>query len=84
MSGLRDCDPTIPGEHFVSASVLSHLGGQNVGLSGVPWLAGGATKDLPINAIKANILCKRHNEAFSQLDTIAGRFLEHLNLLSKT
>jgi hypothetical protein len=74
MRRTRDCDGQISREHFVSASVLSHLGGQNVRLSGVPWLAADETKDLPINALTANILCKRHNEAFAPLDAMAGKF----------
>ena len=74
MRPTRDCDGQISREHFISASVLSHLGGQNVKLSGVPWLATDEAKALPINALTANILCKRHNEAFAPLDAMAGKF----------
>jgi hypothetical protein len=44
-----------------------------VKLSGVPWLGVDETKNLPITAITANILCKRHNESFAPLDAIAGK-----------
>jgi hypothetical protein len=74
MNLTHDCGRQISHEHFVSASVLSHLGGQNVRLGGMPWLAASETKDLPISAITAKILCKRHNEAFGPLDAMAGRF----------
>jgi hypothetical protein len=80
MSWTNDCDGQISREHFVSASVLSHLGGQNVSLSGVPWLAVDETKDLPINAMTAKILCKRHNEAFAPLDAMAGKFFAYSGL----
>ena len=38
MRPTRDCDGQISREHFISASVLSHLGGQNVKLSGVHFM----------------------------------------------
>jgi len=79
MRSTQDCGRQISREHFVSASVLSHLGGANVRLSGVPWLAADETKDLPISALASNILCKRHNEAFAPLDTMAGKFFGVLN-----
>jgi hypothetical protein len=89
MRRTMDCGTQISREHPVSAGVLSHLGGRNVKLRGVPWLAASEAKDFPITALASNILCKRHNEAFSKLDEMAERFFSaissiHKNVLSKT
>ena len=81
MGWTHDCDQQISGEHFISASVLSHLGGSNVKLHGVPWLAADETKNLPIAKLRANILCKRHNEGFAGLDAMAGTFFTALKLM---
>jgi len=78
MGRSSDCDQQISGEHFISASVLTQLGGPKVKLNGVPWLAVNETKILPISSLTGNILCKRHNEAFSQLDAMAGNFFAAL------
>jgi hypothetical protein len=81
MGWSHDCDQQISGEHFISASVLAHLGGPTVKLNGVPWLATNETKIFPIASLTGNILCKRHNEAFSQMDAMAGKFFGTLKLI---
>lgn len=45
---------------------------ERVYISGMPWLDG-AQVQLPTNALGANVLCTRHNNALSQLDTMAGK-----------
>jgi ribosome biogenesis protein Tsr3 len=47
-------------------------------VSGLPWLKPDETKILPITQLAGNILCKRHNEALSPLDAMAGRFFTAL------
>jgi hypothetical protein len=81
MGWSQDCDQQISGEHFISASVLTQLGGPKVKLNGVPWLTADETKILPISSLTGNILCKRHNEAFSRLDAMAGKFFAALKLI---
>jgi hypothetical protein len=81
MRWTQDCDQQISGEHFISANVLTQLGGPKVKVNGVPWLAADETKILPINSLTGNILCKRHNEAFSPLDAMAGKFFAALKLI---
>jgi len=75
LGNTKNCCRTQTGEHYVSATVLSKVD-RLIRVSGVPWLAQGQTRVLPISALKAGILCKRHNEAFSQLDLQAGKFVE--------
>ena len=81
MGWSQDCDQQISGEHFISASVLTDLGGPTVKLNGVPWLTADETKILPISSLTGNILCKRHNEALSRLDAMAGKFFAALKLI---
>jgi hypothetical protein len=81
MRWSQDCDQQISGEHFISASVLTHLGGPKVKVNGAPWLAADETKILPIRSLTGDILCKRHNEALSPLDAMAGKFFSALKLI---
>jgi hypothetical protein len=74
MGWSQDCDQKVSREHFLSASVLSQLYGNEVMLQGVPWLASDEKKAFAINSLTANILCRRHNEALAPLDAMAGRF----------
>jgi hypothetical protein len=74
MGWTQDCGTQISREHFISASVLAHFSGKNVKVHGLPWLVGDQTKILPIRSLTGNILCRRHNEAFSGLDAEAGKF----------
>ncbi|MGF6658984.1 hypothetical protein QF000_000628 [Paraburkholderia atlantica] len=43
-------------------------------ISGVPWLAIGQEKILPVRALRANCLCSKHNSALSPLDDAARYF----------
>jgi hypothetical protein len=81
MGWTQDCDPKLSGEHFVSAIVLNQLGGPKVKLTGMPWIRTGETKILPIDRLRGNILCQRHNTAFSDLDSAAGKFFAALRLI---
>jgi hypothetical protein len=74
MNWTEDCSANGSREHFVSRSVLILIGDRHVRIDGVPWLAQGETKALPIDALAANILCERHNAAMSPLDTMGGQF----------
>src|SRR5215472_8022840 len=74
MKWTADCSRKMSREHFVSDNVLTLVGETNVAVNGAPWLPQGVTKPLPISALVGNILCKRHNEAMSSLDTTAGKF----------
>jgi hypothetical protein len=80
-SSLADCSADISREHFVSAAVLKLIGGEGlVHASGLPWQKG-ETKALSVNALASRILCSRHNNALSQLDSAAVQFFELLSNL---
>lgn len=69
MGLTNDCCSKITGEHWLSHSILKQI--PELKIRGLPR-SNGQTKTLPASALTANILCKRHNEAFSPLDTAAG------------
>lgn len=68
---LGDCSGRLSGEHWISAAVLRLLAEPaGVSIRGAPWL-GGAVRAVPVRKLKANILCKGHNERLSWLDQLA-------------
>lgn len=73
---LGDCDDKRSQEHFISESLLEYLNQEkNLRVSGFPWLRG-EERALPPSALKSGVLCKRHNSALSQLDSIAVRLFQ--------
>jgi hypothetical protein len=74
-AALADCSDKISGEHYISHGILKALSndGVSVEVEGFSWLKGRKLK-LPTKHLRSNILCKRHNESLSGLDSIAKRF----------
>jgi hypothetical protein len=66
------------GEHLFSEVMLDLLVGADgkVARTGYPWQAEGAVQTLTPSTCKAKVLCKRHNNALSPLDSTAGAFLK--------
>jgi|GEM_PF-6248237 hypothetical protein len=72
---LGDCDGNgLTAEHYISKNILKEIG-NNFLLRGFPWLPPEG-KEIGINSMTANILCKRHNNALSSLDTEAGKLFK--------
>jgi hypothetical protein len=65
------------GEHLFSEVMLNLLVGADgkVVRAGYPWQEDGEFQSLTPATCKANVLCKRHNNALSPLDSTAGAFL---------
>ena len=80
----KDCSPGISGEHPISRNVLKELSAPTVLVDGVPWLAVGERREMPITALESNILCARHNAAFSDLDAEAGLFVKKIKEIRTT
>lgn len=72
-----DCSEKISAEHPVSKSVLQQLG-EKVRISGADWLKEGEYLETTAGNLTAKVLCKRHNESLSPLDSEAGIFFEAL------
>lgn len=66
-------------EHVVSKSVFS---GKSVIAKGMHWCRT-EYKEVSRASLTANILCKRHNEALSQVDAEAARFRQAVETLMK-
>ena len=76
--GLNDCSTDISGEHLFSEVTLNLVAGQDgkVTRTGYPWQEEGEAQTLTPSSCKANVLCKRHNNALSPVDVAMGRFLK--------
>ncbi len=83
---LKNCCNKLSGEHFISQNLLNHLNINNrLSISGLSW-TGTDTKTIPPSALASNILCERHNNVLSDLDSIALRLFHALDesVLSNT
>jgi hypothetical protein len=75
-AALGDCDgrPTTR-EHYVSKSLLNRLGAKFF-VEGLPWLD--SPRELTASRMVARVLCERHNNALSPLDTMIGNLYDVL------
>ena len=74
----RDCSSKLSREHWISHGVLRSFSVDGrLYISGAPWLDGAQVR-LPTNALGANVLCTRHNNALSQLDMMAANLFRVL------
>lgn len=76
----RDCSTDLTREHWLSRGVQQQLVGAGLPpiVTGLPWLHG-KTKALPDRALRSKILCGRHNNDASPLDTCAVEFFRHVS-----
>jgi hypothetical protein len=79
MSSTGNCSKTLSREHWLSRSVLEQMGPGNgkVRILGLPG-ARDEIKEVSINSLTAKILCERHNNALSSLDTAAGHAFSNI------
>jgi len=68
----NNCSRTISGEHIVSRAIFEEF--DFIEVDGAPWLAPEEKRRIGVKSATANVLCDRHNSAFSPLDTEAARF----------
>lgn len=76
---LRDCSKKLSGEHWLSKSLLRAVakGSKKIGVLGHDWQTE-TLQVVGIEGLNAKILCERHNEALSGLDTVMQRFARAL------
>lgn len=77
---LGDCDDEITAEHYISKNILDRHG-DNFLISGMHWQAPGESKVLTSSTLLSRILCKRHNNALSDLDNRIGALFDVLRQL---
>lgn len=68
---LADCDGELTAEHYVSKNLLEQFG-KAFTIKGPPWAPDG--KRVSAKSLTAKVLCRRHNNALSDTDKIAGQF----------
>jgi hypothetical protein len=78
----KNCGTKITREHWISNDIFREIGAV-INVEGLPWLQPGETRQLPAPSLASNILCDRHNAAFSGLDTTAGRLFTWLDNINE-
>jgi hypothetical protein len=75
LAAYRDCSEKLSREHYLSKGILRALEAENgpLTLTGLPWLEAGEVASLPPTALAARVLCERHNNCLSPLDSAALR-----------
>jgi SEC-C motif len=76
---LGDCSQKISREHFLTDSLLKLYSDAGLGIAvGVPSINRGAPKRLNIRKIRPKVLCERHNNCLSGIDSIGLQFFSFL------
>jgi hypothetical protein len=82
LSATADCDSKISKEHYLSEAVLAEIGNV-IEISGMPWQHPAQRQHLPIDALTAKVLCRRHNSALHALDDEAAAFFRALKQIDE-
>ena len=82
-SETNDCSTKISSEHYISHGILSELANDKgmVKVGGMTWNEEEKQVWVPADRLGANVLCKRHNNALSGLDSVA---IEYFKAIRKT
>jgi hypothetical protein len=75
-SELGDCAGGMSREHYFSEAMSGVLWGKGLEVEGFPWQKLGEKTTVTSAALKAKILCRKHNTALSPLDSAAGSFFQ--------
>ena len=74
-----NCSIQISREHTISASLLRQVEHQRtVKVSGLRWQKPQVFDLFPINSLASRVLCDRHNNALSRLDSAISKFSQTL------
>jgi hypothetical protein len=82
LSVTVDCDRQISREHYLTQAVLSEIGNV-IDISGMPWQCPEQHQRLPVDALTAKVLCRRHNSALHVLDDEAAAFFRALKKIDE-
>lgn len=82
-SETNDCSKEISSEHYISHGILNELanGKGMVKVGGTTWIEKKKKVWVPTACLAANVLCERHNNALSCLDSVA---VEYFKAMRKT
>jgi len=83
-STTKDCSSKISREHYISNNLLKffELNGK-VEIGGLAWMERETMLKVSRQTLASKILCERHNNALSPLDTTAGSFLKTIGAFDK-
>ena len=81
LSPTKNCCSTLSAEHYISRNALEEFGSR-ISVSGFPW-SGSDPKLISVASLTSKILCKRHNNALSALDTEGGHFFRSLRPIER-
>ncbi|MEP7340369.1 MAG: hypothetical protein ABI977_21740 [Acidobacteriota bacterium] len=73
----RNCSTKISKEHYISETLLRQIQLNNTArVAGLKWQQKERFKEVPLSGLASFILCERHNNALSPLDSCMGSFSE--------
>lgn len=76
LSGSSTCRSKLSREHYISRAVLERVFVGSTGVvQGLPW-SDAVYQQVSLMSLTAKILCEGHNNELSDLDTVAGNFLD--------
>jgi hypothetical protein len=76
LRSTQNCSDKITREHYISRNVLASMEKNGTSkISGTPWQAPQEFRIVSTESLTSKILCKRHNESLSALDSEAGRLI---------
>lgn len=78
MRRTENCSEKLSREHYVSENILRQFENAHVEVGGLPWIPEGETRQYAPNALASKVLCERHNNALSPLDTLAGKAFKNI------
>jgi hypothetical protein len=77
MRSTQNCSSRTSREHYISRNVLAAMEKEGTSkISGAPWQSPREVRIVPTASLVSKLLCKRHNESLSSLDSEAGRLIK--------
>lgn len=74
LAGCSDCEGGMSREHYISRSVLDLIFGDGpASIIGTPWARNGVD-NVSVSSLTAKILCQKHNNELTHLDSAAKDF----------
>jgi hypothetical protein len=78
-SALGNCSTKISREHYISHSLIreiekTYTPSEQLKVGGFPWQTPNELREVSPSTLASKVLCERHNNSLSQLDSVGGGF----------
>lgn len=84
LTDISNCSQDISSEHYISKGVLKNLFSKNTfHVKGLPWITKGKYQEISTASMKSRMLCAKHNNELSILDSEAIKFFEALRFTDR-